>query len=114
MQPHPAKPGHVGRVVRYVEIMTTLFRMDAWACMYELVDTEHPHGWGLDLWFYDYCVASKRVPEANLGIVDDMVATHNPLKLPSTNHPGWVSCGSACSVCFYCGASVRVVGWWWL
>eukprot|EP00158_Paraphelidium_tribonemae_P007739 Partr_v1_DN28347_c0_g1_i3_m78755 putative solute carrier family 35 member len=72
----------VGRFVDMIEFQAITFRIDAWSCIYNLVDTEYPSGWGTDVWYWDYCNASGRVKDASLGIVDTMVAFHHDF--PST------------------------------
>lgn len=83
----PAKPESesVGRIINMIEIQAITYRMDAWTCQYELIDTEYPSGWGLDIWYQDYC--KDRVKNNVMGVLDIMHVKHNPLRLESTNNP---------------------------
>jgi hypothetical protein len=67
-----------GRFVDMIEIQATLFRLDAWECMFSLIDTEFPSGWGIDLWFYYFCVDSGILPKNSIGVIDLYEATHDP------------------------------------
>jgi hypothetical protein len=75
----------VGRSVQFIEMQATSFRPDVWRCFYDLIDTEFPSGWGIDLWFYEYCIGGKRVENATMAIIDTMHVQHNPFNLPSTH-----------------------------
>jgi hypothetical protein len=75
----------VGRYVRMIEFQSTTFRPDAWRCMYELIDTEFPSGWGIDMWFYHYCVDSGRIRNDTIGIIDIMHVHHNPDNIGSSH-----------------------------
>jgi hypothetical protein len=75
----------VGREMHMIELQATTFRPDYWRCMYELLDTEVPSGWGVDLWFYDYCIKNGRLHGGRMAIIDTMYIQHNPFNLPSTH-----------------------------
>jgi hypothetical protein len=68
----------LGRYVDMIEIQATLFHIDAWNCIYELVDTEFPSGWGIDLWFWDYCIKSGRLPAMSMTVIDTYQGWHDP------------------------------------
>jgi hypothetical protein len=72
----PWSAGKHGRFVNAIEIQSTLYRVDAWACLYDVIDTEYPSGWGLDLWFYPYCVDGKRIHNGRMGVLDSFAANH--------------------------------------
>jgi hypothetical protein len=78
-------PNEIGRFVNMIEIQATVFEINAWECFYELVDTEYPSGWGLDMWFWHHCIDSGRIGEGKLGIIDTMKIIHNPFNLATTN-----------------------------
>jgi hypothetical protein len=40
------------------------FNMDAWQCLYELIDTEFHAGFAVFRWFDEYCVQSGRIKGA--------------------------------------------------
>jgi hypothetical protein len=82
---HPAKmkPNQIGRYMDMVEIQSCTYRIDAWSCFYELADSEFPSGWGMDVWYYDYC--AKRPNLGKLAIIDKYKSVHNPQQLPTTN-----------------------------
>jgi hypothetical protein len=87
--PRPVtEPNQVGRIVRFLEVQALTFRPDTWECFYDLVDTEFPTGWGIDLWFYDYCITSNRIHNATMGLIDTMHVQHNPFNLQSTHLTG--------------------------
>lgn len=69
-----------------LEIQASTFRPDVWRCFYDLVDTEFPSGWGIDMWYHDYCIESKRVTNASMAVIDTMYVQHNPYQLKSTHH----------------------------
>ena len=75
----------IGRFVDMIEFQAIAFTADSWACMYELVDTEYPSGWGIDYWFWNYCVVEGKGSAENwkLGVIDTMKVVHNPFHLPS-------------------------------
>eukprot|EP00557_Chaetoceros_sp_GSL56_P007044 CAMPEP_0176505298 /NCGR_PEP_ID=MMETSP0200_2-20121128/16418_1 /TAXON_ID=947934 /ORGANISM="Chaetoceros sp., Strain GSL56" /LENGTH=288 /DNA_ID=CAMNT_0017904839 /DNA_START=126 /DNA_END=992 /DNA_ORIENTATION=- len=83
--PTTLAPMQIGRLVKMIEFQTISFRTDAWACQYELIDLKYPGGWGLDVWFYDYCILSGRLREGRMGLLDTMQVYHNPHGLESTN-----------------------------
>jgi hypothetical protein len=84
--PHtPATSTQIGHFVNMIEIQATAFDIDAWQCFYELIDTEYPSGWGLDVWFWNHCIKSGRIQEGKMGIIDIMKIVHNPYHLPTTN-----------------------------
>lgn len=83
LQPQLSFHRRTGRWVDAVEVQSTTFRLDAWECWYEMIDTEFPSGWGTDVWFWGYCVTSGKLPNAKLGIIDTQTIVHT--KLPSTN-----------------------------
>ena len=62
--------------------------MDAWECIYDLVDTEYPSGWGPDIWFYRYCLHGGKVKNTRLGLIETMKIIHNPYGLETTNLAG--------------------------
>jgi hypothetical protein len=80
-----ASSTQIGHFVNMIEIQATAFDIDAWQCFYELIDTEYPSGWGLDVWFWNHCINSGRIPEGKMGIIDTTKIVHNPLHLQSTN-----------------------------
>jgi hypothetical protein len=106
-KPVNATLNEVGRSVEFLEIQATSFRPDFWRCFYDLVDTEFPSGFGIDLWFYDYCIVSGRVFDTvsdkngdidfgkkvrpKMALIDTMYVQHNPYGLPSTHVGGDVS-----------------------
>jgi hypothetical protein len=79
-------PGQIGRLVNMIEIQATAFEINAWECMHELVDTEYPGGWGLDLWFWNYCADRKVNNTWRMGVIDTMKVVHNPLGQGSRNN----------------------------
>ena len=88
MKPHEiSSPGQIGRFTSMIEFMATVFEISAWECLYELVDSEYPGGWGLDLWLWNYC--SNRTGDSGswkMGIIDIMKVVHNPHRLRSRNN----------------------------
>jgi len=74
--------GSTGRITKFIEIQSVTFTPEAWECFYDLIDTEYPSGWGLDLWFYDYC---KDKIHGEIAILDTFYAQHNPYALSSLN-----------------------------
>lgn len=83
MRPQEMKKHQVGRFINAIEIQSTTFRLDAWKCFYELLDTEYPSGWGVDVWYYNYCVQSGRVTD-RMAIIDSMIAHLNPYQFETT------------------------------
>jgi hypothetical protein len=81
----PESSTQIGRLVNMIELQATAFDINAWKCFYELIDTEYPSGWGLDMWFWNHCIKSGRIKEGKMGIIDTMIIVHNPLNLPTTN-----------------------------
>jgi hypothetical protein len=78
----------VGRFVKFIEVQATTFRPDVWNCMHQIIDTEFPSGWGIDLWFWQYCIVEKRVTrnaQKVMGLIDTMHVHHNPYNLPSSH-----------------------------
>lgn len=86
LTPITPKPKQVGRLVKMIEFQSTSFDMAGWECMYELIDTEYPGGWGIDIWFHDYCIASGRIKNGKMGVSDTMKINHNPQGLQSVNN----------------------------
>lgn len=85
-RPHtPENNMQIGRIVNMIEIQAVAFEINAWKCFYELIDTEYPSGWGLDMWFWHHCINNGRIQEGKMGIIDTMKIVHNPFNLPSTN-----------------------------
>ncbi len=99
LQPQQPGPNSVGRIVKYIELQMTTFTEEAWACMYELADSEYPSGWGMDLWFYDYCIGAKRIHGTRMGVLDVFTIVHtqmptvveerNPLRVMEAQVSGW-------------------------
>ena len=84
LHPVPLQQIHqVGRRINSFEVQFTFFRADAWSCIWELLDLEFPHGWGIDMWFFDYCLANGRIPNGTIGIIDLQKVVH--MTLPSLN-----------------------------
>ena len=79
-------PGQIGRLVNMIEIQATAFKSNAWECMHELVDTEYPGGWGLDVWFWNYCADRKVNNMWRMGVIDTMKVVHDPLGQGSRNN----------------------------
>jgi hypothetical protein len=69
-----------GRYASMIEIQATVFNMDSWKCIYELLDTEFPSGWGIDLWYYDYCIRQNRISTRSIGIIDIFQGAHDPFE----------------------------------
>ena len=68
-----------------LEIQSTLFRLDAWKCYWELNDLEFPHSWSDDF-MKCYCFDQGRVKENKLmGVMNNHNIVHE--KFTST-HPG--------------------------
>ena len=86
LRPVNPEPRQVGRIARMLEFQSLSFKIEAWECMYELIDTEYPGGWGIDLWFYDYCIGNERIAGGKMALIDTMKITHNPQGLASTNN----------------------------
>ena len=86
LHPVKMKPNQIGRYVDMVEIQSCTLSIDAWSCFLELDDTEFPGGWGMDVWYYDYC--GKRPNLGKLAIIDKYKSVHNPYGLETTNNPG--------------------------
>jgi hypothetical protein len=88
MKPHEiSSPGQIGQFTSMIEFQATVFEISAWECLYELVDSEYPGGWGLDLWLCNYCsncIGDNR--SWKMGIIDTMKVVHNPHRLPSRNN----------------------------
>ena len=84
----------IGRFVDMIEFQAIAFTADSWACMYELVDTEYPSGWGIDYWFWNYCVVEGKGSAENwkLGVIDTMKVVHNPFHLPSRGADSGFGC----------------------
>lgn len=59
-----------GRTTRMVEFASISIRIDAYECWYQLNDSQYPSGWGVHLWFYDYCVRLKKLKNPRMGILD--------------------------------------------
>jgi hypothetical protein len=78
--PFPLASEHaVGRIVKFIEVQSITFKIKAWRCFNELFDTEFPSGWGIDLWFYNYCVIEKKQLSGNsIAIIDKYYVHHNP------------------------------------
>jgi len=76
---------YIGRYITMIELQATAFELKAWEFMYELIDTEYPSGWGLDIWFWDFCVTNGRIKELKMGVIDIMKVVHNPFRAPSRN-----------------------------
>jgi hypothetical protein len=72
-----------GRRTTMIEIQGTTFTPRAYNCFYELLDTETPSGWGIDLWFHDYCSEFKD----HMAVVDLFWVQHNPFGF-SSSHSG--------------------------
>ena len=66
-----------------LEIQATTYRLDAWTCLYDLIDTEFPGGWGLDIWYHGYCVQSGRV-SGRIAVFQNQHVFH--VALQSTNN----------------------------
>jgi len=81
----PENSTQIGRFVNMIEIQAVAFDINAWQCFYELIDTEYPSGWGLDVWFWHRCINSGRIQEGKMGIIDTMKIVHNPFHLSTTN-----------------------------
>lgn len=90
MGPKPVNTSRneVGRYVKFIEIQSPTFDLEVWKCVHELLDTEYPSGWGVDLWYYDYCVRGKGIDERKMAIVDVNSITHNPFRFPSSHVGG--------------------------
>jgi len=54
LQPNVGESNHEGRIVNFIEIQSTTFRIDAWKCYWDLNDTEFPSGW-TDDFMQSYC-----------------------------------------------------------
>jgi hypothetical protein len=81
--PQNWEPNQVGRLLTSIELQSTTFTVDAWACWWELNDTEFPSGW-TDTFVYNYCVTSGRLGHVGkLGIMDTQHIHH--VGLSSTN-----------------------------
>ena len=76
LRPHGLGENSVGRLVDMIELQMTTFTAEAWACFYELADSEYPSGWGMDIWFYDYCISAKRIRETRMGVLDLFSTIH--------------------------------------
>lgn len=89
LNPRELKQGVSGRYVTAIEVQSITFRLvDAWSCFYELIDTEYPSGWGIDIWFHEYCMATKRITRTSsdgycLGVMDGQFVVH--AAFPSSN-----------------------------
>jgi hypothetical protein len=83
-RPVNSSVNQVGRVVNMIEIQASTFKPEVWKCMYELIDTEYPSGWGIDLWFYHHCIESHRV-NTTMAIIDTMYIQHNPFGFKTTH-----------------------------
>ena len=75
----PSEPNQIGTFVNMIEFQATAFEITAWECLYELIDTEYPSGWGLDYWFWHYCIKDRGMEDYKMGIIDVMKIVHNPL-----------------------------------
>lgn len=84
LRPKPIDGRAIGRLVSAIEIQSTLIRVDAWDCMWELVDTEYLSGWGVDIWYHEYCVKSGKVQNSRLGVLDVQTCVHS--SLPTSNN----------------------------
>ena len=82
-----------------IEIQATTFHYNLYRCFYELIDTQTPSGWGIDLWFYEYC-KEYMGPKINgtapfddmngMAIVDKYYIQHNPFGFESSHEgDGW-------------------------
>ncbi len=80
-------PNQIGRKMKMIEIQAITFHLKAWECFYELVDAQYPSGWGMDVWYFDYCVNTGRVDD-KIGVIDIIHVTHNPFMSNTTNRPG--------------------------
>nr|GLL23433.1 uncharacterized protein LOC109187461 [Ipomoea trifida] len=76
--PDPNKPPCAG----FVEIMAPVFSRESWSCVWNLIQNDLVHGWGLDfaLW---RCVENAH---EKIGVVDDQWIEH--LVLPSLGNQG--------------------------
>jgi hypothetical protein len=84
--PRPITNPEVGRIASFLEIQTLTLKPYAWRCFDELLDTEFPSGWGVDLWFYNYCVVDKKVVKKELfAVIDKYYVHHNPDSFSSTH-----------------------------
>lgn len=83
--PSQSLEGYTGRLISSVEVQAVTFRIDAWKCMYDLIDTEYPSGYGIDVWFYEYCTSSGRVPNGRLGVIDSQFVIHKRLRSVNKN-----------------------------
>jgi hypothetical protein len=79
----------VGRIVKFIEVQSLTFKINAWRCYNEMFDTEFPSGFGTDLWFYNYCVVDKKIVRKNQSaIIDKYSVHHNPYNWHTTHVGG--------------------------
>jgi hypothetical protein len=85
IKPNMGEKDHEGRTVNVLEIQSTIFRLDAWKCYWELNDLEYPSGW-TDDFMPSYCFEQERVKENKLqGIMNNQVMVHEKFK---SSRPG--------------------------
>ena len=83
-------PGDGGVLVGAIEFYNTLFRADAWACVWELCDPlRTSKGWGIDKWILPYCSREGRLGAGamRLGLLTGMRQTHL-----AAMYPTWKVC----------------------
>lgn len=75
------RAGVAGRKVEYIEVQHATYRIDAFACYWDMADPRTPHGWE-SAWFFKYCLTNGKVKNPTQAVIQTMYAKHVPNVTP--------------------------------